>query len=215
MWISVWKLLTTSPLFIISLLNKNLFPTPIFRMISKEEKKTRGTNLASAYLRAVWRDWAIYWTLGNFSKPKATINLPKSSTFLGDFWGLKSLIFLVKSFWATFIDIWRFFSGHTARHHRHFSLGLLATLFSNISFFLYPCCLFYLTHQICKIQKKSYAGLVGLAKCKFVVQWVKSCIQVSLLSVTWKKSRHISGSSHLNWFCIPRKLSIFARQCFF
>ena len=115
MWISVWKLLTTSPLFIISLLNKNLFPTPIFRMISKEEKKTRGTNLASAYLRAVWRDWAIYWTLGNFSKPKATINLPKSSTFLGDFWGLKSLIFLVKSFWATFIDTWRFFSGHTGK----------------------------------------------------------------------------------------------------
>ena len=23
--------------------------------------------------------------------------------------------FLVKSFWATFIDIWRFFSGHTGR----------------------------------------------------------------------------------------------------
>ena len=26
---------------------------------------------------------------------------------------LKSIIFLVKSFWATFIGIWRFFSGHT------------------------------------------------------------------------------------------------------
>ena len=26
---------------------------------------------------------------------------------------LKSIIFLVKIFWATFIDIWRFFSGHT------------------------------------------------------------------------------------------------------
>ena len=25
----------------------------------------------------------------------------------------KSIIFLVKSFWATFIDIWRFLSGHT------------------------------------------------------------------------------------------------------
>ena len=25
----------------------------------------------------------------------------------------KSIIFLVKSFWATFIDIWQFFSGHT------------------------------------------------------------------------------------------------------
>ena len=35
---------------------------------------------------AVWPDCAIYWTLGNFSKPLATINLPKSSTFLGNFW---------------------------------------------------------------------------------------------------------------------------------
>ena len=25
----------------------------------------------------------------------------------------KSLILLLKSFWATFIDIWRFFTGHT------------------------------------------------------------------------------------------------------
>ena len=33
----------------------------------------------------VWPDWAIYWTLGNFSKPLATINLPKSLTFLGNF----------------------------------------------------------------------------------------------------------------------------------
>ena len=28
---------------------------------------------------------AIYWTYGNFSKPLATINLPKSPTFLGNF----------------------------------------------------------------------------------------------------------------------------------
>ena len=33
----------------------------------------------------VWRDWAIYWTLGKFLKPFATINLPKSTTFLGNF----------------------------------------------------------------------------------------------------------------------------------
>ena len=37
-------------------------------------------------LKAVWPDWAIYWTLGNFSKPLATISLPKSPTFLGNFW---------------------------------------------------------------------------------------------------------------------------------
>ena len=32
-------------------------------------------------LRPVWPDWAIYWTLGNFLKSLATINLSKSSTF--------------------------------------------------------------------------------------------------------------------------------------
>ena len=37
-------------------------------------------------LWAVWPDWAIYWTLDNFLKPLATINLPKSPTFLGNFW---------------------------------------------------------------------------------------------------------------------------------
>ena len=36
-------------------------------------------------LPAVWPDWAIYCTLGNFFKPFATINLPKSPTFLGNF----------------------------------------------------------------------------------------------------------------------------------
>ena len=34
---------------------------------------------------AVWPDWAIYWILGNFSKPWATIILPKYPTFLGNF----------------------------------------------------------------------------------------------------------------------------------
>ena len=33
----------------------------------------------------VWPDRAIYLTLGNFVKPLATINLPKSPTFLGNF----------------------------------------------------------------------------------------------------------------------------------
>ena len=34
---------------------------------------------------SVWPDWVIYWTLGNFLKPLATINLSKSPTFLGNF----------------------------------------------------------------------------------------------------------------------------------
>ena len=42
----------------------------------------------------MWPDWTIYWTLGNFSKSVATISLPKSPTFLGNFCkGVKILIF--------------------------------------------------------------------------------------------------------------------------
>ena len=49
--------------------------------------------------KSVWPDWAIYYTLGNFLKPLETINLPKPPTFLGNFCkGVKSIIFLVKSF---------------------------------------------------------------------------------------------------------------------
>ena len=33
----------------------------------------------------LWPDWAIYRYLGNFLKPLATINLPKSPTILGNF----------------------------------------------------------------------------------------------------------------------------------
>ena len=36
-------------------------------------------------LAAVWPDWAIYYILGNFSKPLETIILPKTPTFLGNF----------------------------------------------------------------------------------------------------------------------------------
>ena len=36
-------------------------------------------------LLAVWPDWAMYWTLGNFLKPLATINLPKISHILRQF----------------------------------------------------------------------------------------------------------------------------------
>ena len=35
---------------------------------------------------AVWPDLAIYWTLGNFLKPLATINFPKSPNILRQLW---------------------------------------------------------------------------------------------------------------------------------
>ena len=62
--------------------------------------------------RAVWPDLPIYWTLGNFSKPLATISLPKTPTFLGNFLEVsKYLIFLVKSFLGNFYR-------HLATFHR-------------------------------------------------------------------------------------------------
>ena len=52
-------------------------------------------------LPTVWPDWAIYFTLGNFSKPAGTIVLPTS---LGNFCkGVKNLSFLVKSFLGNFL----------------------------------------------------------------------------------------------------------------
>ena len=56
---------------------------------------------------SVWPDWAYYWTLGNFLKSLATINLTKSPTFKGNF--CSPSFFLVKSFLGNFIDIWRVF----------------------------------------------------------------------------------------------------------
>ena len=63
----------------------------------------------------MWPDVAIFCTLGNFLKPLATINLPKSPTFLGNFCkGVKIFHFSSEIIFANFLDIWQFFSGHTA-----------------------------------------------------------------------------------------------------
>ena len=64
----------------------------------------------------MWPDWAIFWTLGNFLKPLATINLPKSPTFLCNFCkGVEIFEFsseiIFRQLLQTFGD---FFSGHTA-----------------------------------------------------------------------------------------------------
>ena len=62
----------------------------------------------------VWPDWAIYCTLGKFSKQVATIILLKSPTFLGSFCkGVKIFHFSNGIFWATNIDIWQLLTGHT------------------------------------------------------------------------------------------------------
>ena len=61
------------------------------------------TNFDSKRYGPVWPDRVIYWTLGNFSKPVATIILPKSLTFLGNFCkDVKIFNFLVKLFLGNF-----------------------------------------------------------------------------------------------------------------
>ena len=75
--------------------------------------KSEGGALQTNSL-AVWPDWVTYWTSGNFLKPLATINLPKSPTFLGNFCkGVKNFNFLVKSFLGNFYRYLVIFTGHT------------------------------------------------------------------------------------------------------
>ena len=72
-------------------------------------------NFVSDRPWSVWPDLAIYWTMGNFQMLLATINLPKSPTFLGIFRkGDKIYHFLEKSFLGIFYRHLATFSGHTA-----------------------------------------------------------------------------------------------------
>ena len=87
------------------------------RLLSAAPIRSRFSLSQTLVRRLVCPDWAIYWTLGKFLKLLATINLPESTTFLGNFCkGVKISHYSCEViFWATFIDIWRFFSGHTVR----------------------------------------------------------------------------------------------------
>ena len=62
----------------------------------------------------VWPDWAIFCTLANFFKPLATISLPKSLTFLGNFCkGVNIHHFSSEIILGNFYRHWGFLSGHT------------------------------------------------------------------------------------------------------
>ena len=56
--------------------------------------------------------------LGQVLKPLTTINLPKSPTLLCNFLKVAKIFNFYSTiiFWQLFIDIWRFFSGHTERN---------------------------------------------------------------------------------------------------
>ena len=68
----------------------------------------------------VYRHWAIYCTFGNFSKPVATIILPKLPTFQSNFVKVsKSFIFLVKSFLGNFCrHLATFYRSHCDCQHQ-------------------------------------------------------------------------------------------------
>ena len=57
----------------------------IYKLQSSSNCTTGNVYLSIRTIPPMWPDWAIYLTLGNFSKPFETINLSKSPTFLGNF----------------------------------------------------------------------------------------------------------------------------------
>ena len=105
--------------------------------------------------------WAINCTLGNFSKPVATIILPKSPTFLGNF--CKDVkIFHVSTeiiFGQLFIDIWRHFNGHTARET---SFSFCEDIFKSL--LLYLTCLKRVTTYLIEFKQLLKPGFVVVVK---------------------------------------------------
>ena len=76
-WVTVWSFQDLSYIW-----SRSIFVIVIFGAFNAAKEY----NYSMTELRPVWPDWSIYWTLGNFLKPLATTNLPKSPTFLGIFW---------------------------------------------------------------------------------------------------------------------------------
>ena len=61
-------------------------------------------------------DLAIYWTLGNFQKLLATINLPKSLTFLGKFFKVVKIYHFGQVLWAFGDFFWSHCGKLTIKH---------------------------------------------------------------------------------------------------
>ena len=94
-------------------MSSDLFSWLLLHPFSRKRKKTIPFSALIGVTSSV-TSLGDLWDFGHVLKPLATINLPRSPTFLGNFCkGVKIYSFQVKSFWATFIDIWQYFSGHT------------------------------------------------------------------------------------------------------
>ena len=66
------------------------------------------------YLKAVWPDGAIYCTLDTFSKPVQQL-FCQNYHILGNFCkGVKIVHFSSEIIFGQLLDIWQFFTGHTA-----------------------------------------------------------------------------------------------------
>ena len=67
----------------------------------------------------MWPDWALYYTLGNFSKPVEKIILPKSPTFLANLCKVVKIFHFARE--IILGNFLQFFTGHTgsAMNHSH------------------------------------------------------------------------------------------------
>ena len=80
---------TTNAISVINLFSWGNLETSPYKVTDWSDPwllEAENTNLRwSITVQPVWPGWAIYWTLGNFLKPLATNNLPKSPHILRQF----------------------------------------------------------------------------------------------------------------------------------
>ena len=147
----------------------------------------------------MWPDCAIYWTLGNFSKPAATISFSKSPTFLGNFVKeSKSLIFLVKSFYRNLATFYWSHWSHKLPFFRR-------TIWSSWLSFINPGTIFA-NSIICLIKFVSF--------CAAAIQsWSCDCKKQNRKCIGTWKSR---GPALLNgFFCAYHPSVLGSNLCFF
>ena len=144
----------------------------------------------------MWPDWAIYLTLSKFLKSLATINLPKSPTFLGIFVKVsKSIIFLVKSFLGNFyrhLAIFFWSHAHNLLCYRFTSCNATAT--SEFSFFQ-KILVFAFKRSCINFEASGFFNCEK--KCQWLQNWLRCLFEISKLAP--KKFRNF-------WFLIFERL---------
>ena len=145
---------------------------------------------------AVWPDWAIFCTLGIFLKPLAPINLPKSPTCLGNFCkGVK-----IHHFWATFIEIWRFFWSHWMYAPTMETFSYPSKLKEKYSSILYRLTSQLVEYPVSSIQWQVSNTLHNCNLCLQSCTWLGICLECNSKTVNYDRRVFIRLStivSHL------------------